>query len=81
MLNKKQLFTVFPLLIASTMANADWEGDAKLGQEKAYTCQFCHGATGYANVDGYPHINGQNAKYIYNAMLAYQKGERTTQWG
>nr|WP_269809003.1 cytochrome c [Enterovibrio nigricans] len=55
--------------------------NAETGQQKAYTCQFCHGSTGYTNVDAYPHINGQNATYLYNAMMAYKNGERTNALG
>lgn len=51
-------------------------GKSDLGQKKAYSCQFCHGVTGYSARDGYPHLNGQNGQYLFNAMQSYQHGER-----
>ena len=63
-------FISSPLLAAMPVGKSD------LGQKKAYSCQFCHGATGYSQRGGYPHLNGQNAQYLYNAMLSYQHGER-----
>ncbi|MDD1780233.1 cytochrome c [Enterovibrio sp. ZSDZ35] len=81
MLNKLKTLSFFALVLSTGTAIAAPKGDAELGQQKAYTCQFCHGATGYTNVDAYPHINGQNAVYLYNAMLAYKNGERTNALG
>lgn len=73
------------LIIASlslmSAASLAVEGDPVLGQQKAYTCQFCHGETGYTPKTDYPHINGQNAGYLYNAMQAYQLGERAGAMG
>lgn len=63
-------------LVSVTSLAANAEGDPELGQQKAYTCQFCHGQTGYTPKADYPHINGQNAGYLYNAMKSYQVGER-----
>ncbi|MGF1864340.1 cytochrome c [Enterovibrio norvegicus] len=63
-------FTSLPLLADMPIGNSD------LGQNKAFSCQFCHGVTGYSQRDGYPHLNGQNAKYLFNAMQGYQQGER-----
>ncbi|MBV7300465.1 c-type cytochrome [Enterovibrio paralichthyis] len=65
-------------LTSSALENA---GNAELGQQKAYTCQFCHGATGYAPRPDYPNINGQNAQYLFNAMKAYKTGERSGAMG
>lgn len=66
---------LFILGLVSVSALAQ-EGNIELGQQKAYTCQFCHGATGYAPKPDYPNINGQNAQYLFNAMKAYREGER-----
>jgi cytochrome c553 len=56
------------------------KGDAKAGQSKAAMCIGCHGIVGYQasfpEVYKAPMISGQNAKYISNALAAYQKGER-----
>ena len=47
---------------------------------KAATCLGCHAVPGYKAdfpiVYSVPMIGGQNAKYIENALKAYQKGER-----
>lgn len=56
------------------------KGDAKLGQTKAAMCIGCHGIVGYQasfpEIYKAPKISGQGAKYISNALAAYQKGER-----
>jgi cytochrome c553 len=56
------------------------KGDAKAGQSKAAMCIGCHGIVGYQasfpEIYKAPKISGQNAKYISNALAAYQKGER-----
>jgi len=53
--------------------------DARRGRELVYTCQGCHGVTGYKNAyPNYhvPRIGGQSAQYLSNALHGYQKGER-----
>jgi cytochrome c553 len=56
------------------------KGDAKAGQSKAAMCIGCHGIAGYQasfpEIYKAPMISGQGAKYISNALAAYQKGER-----
>nr|WP_081796143.1 cytochrome c [Enterovibrio calviensis] len=52
------------------------EGNSDIGMQKAYTCQFCHGVTGVSPRDDYPNMNGQNAEYLYDAMMAYKEGQR-----
>jgi cytochrome c553 len=56
------------------------KGDVKAGQSKAAMCIGCHGIVGYQasfpEIYKAPKISGQNAKYISNALAAYQKGER-----
>ncbi len=54
-------------------------GDAKRGQQLTYTCQGCHGVTGYRNA--YPNfhvpkIGGQSPQYLTNALTEYQQGKR-----
>ncbi len=54
-------------------------GDAKRGQQLTYTCQGCHGVTGYRNA--YPNfhvpkIGGQSPQYLINALTEYQQGKR-----
>jgi cytochrome c553 len=54
-------------------------GDAGRGKELTYTCQGCHGVTGYKNA--YPNyhvpmIGGQSQQYLVNALTEYQQGTR-----
>ena len=54
-------------------------GDVARGKELTYTCQGCHGVTGYKNA--YPNyhvpmIGGQSPQYLMNALTEYQKGTR-----
>lgn len=55
------------------------EGSAERGKQLAYTCQGCHGVTGYKNVyPSYhvPKIAGQSREYLTNALGEYRKGSR-----
>jgi cytochrome c553 len=79
----KLLTSVVSLFVASltTVALAqDIKGDAAVGKTKAAMCIGCHGIVGYQasfpEVYKVPMISGQGAKYISNALAAYQKGER-----
>ena len=54
-------------------------GNAEQGRTLAYTCQGCHGVTGYKNAyPSYhvPKIGGQSAEYLVQALTEYQKGGR-----
>jgi cytochrome c553 len=54
-------------------------GDAARGRQLTYTCQGCHGVTGYKNAyPNYhvPKIGGQAAPYLVNALTVYQQGNR-----
>ena len=54
-------------------------GDAGRGKELTYTCQGCHGVTGYKNAyPNYhvPKIGGQAPQYLINALTEYQQGKR-----
>ena len=64
-----------PVAAAPTVA----KGDAKRGLQLTYTCQGCHGVTGYKNAyPNYhvPKIGGQSTQYLVNALTAYQQGTR-----
>ena len=54
-------------------------GNAESGRQLAYTCQGCHGITGYKNA--YPSfkvplIGGQSAEYLAQALHEYRDGNR-----
>ena len=54
-------------------------GNAGTGRTLAYTCQGCHGVTGYRNVYPtfhVPRIGGQSAEYLTQALTEYKKGNR-----
>jgi cytochrome c553 len=55
------------------------KGDAAAGKQLTYTCQGCHGVTGYKNAyPNYhvPRIGGQSEQYLLNALTEYKKGSR-----
>jgi cytochrome c553 len=55
------------------------KGDAAKGKMLAYTCQGCHGITGYKNAyPSYhvPRIGGQSAQYLASALNEYREGRR-----
>ncbi|MDR0182232.1 c-type cytochrome [Lysobacter arvi] len=60
-------------------APASLKGDAARGKQLTYTCQGCHGVTGYKNAyPNYhvPRIGGQSEVYLTNALTEYKKGSR-----
>ena len=67
------------LLLAAPAAVAQAQGDAQNGRQLVYTCQGCHGVTGYKNAyPNYhvPKIGGQSEVYLVNALTEYQQGKR-----
>jgi len=55
------------------------KGDAAKGQMLTYTCQGCHGITGYKNAYPsfhVPRIGGQSAEYLTQALTEYREGKR-----
>jgi len=64
---------------AATAAAAPLVGDAGKGKQLTYTCQGCHGVTGYKNAyPNYhvPKIGGQTPQYLVNALSEYRAGKR-----
>lgn len=79
----KLLTNVLAFFVAcATTASVAQEikGNADVGKTKAAMCIGCHGIQGYQasfpEIHKVPMISGQGAKYISNALSAYQKGER-----
>jgi cytochrome c553 len=83
----KLLTSVVTFIGAITVASVttvtwaqDIKGDTNAGKTKAAMCIGCHGIVGYQasfpEIHKVPMISGQGAKYISNALMAYQKGER-----
>lgn len=77
----KKLFVLLALAGATNLVSAaDVTGNVKAADNKVAMCIGCHGIPGYKatfpEVYQVPMIGGQSAKYIENALKAYQKGER-----
>lgn len=52
-------------------------GDAAAGQHLAATrCAACHGTDGNSAAAQYPKLAGQNPRYLYGQLLAFQRGFR-----
>lgn len=52
------------------------EADPVAGAAKAAACVACHGNDGNSLIPDYPHIAGQNAKYLETQMRQMRDGER-----
>lgn len=64
---------------AAPAASAAVAGNADNGRLLTYTCQGCHGVTGYKNAyPSYrvPKIGGQSAQYLTQALSEYRLGKR-----
>ncbi len=73
------LLPAFTLPALAAEPSTPMAGDAKKGQQLTYTCQGCHGVTGYRNA--YPNyrvplIGGQSKEYLAAALGEYKKGTR-----
>ena len=75
----KRLLLPVALLAMAFAAPAVAKGDAKKGEQLAYTCTGCHGIDQYKNAyPSYrvPKIAGQKEEYLRKALTGYAKGER-----
>lgn len=64
---------------AAPAAAAPITGNADKGRSLTYTCQGCHGITGYKNAyPNYhvPRIGGQSTEYLVSALTEYKNGNR-----
>ena len=67
-----------PAPLAAPAATAP-SGNFDNGRVLAYTCQGCHGITGYKNAyPSYkvPKIGGQSVEYLTQALTEYRQGKR-----
>ena len=78
-MKKHLVFLALAGMLGSASA-ADIVGNAKAAENKVSMCIGCHGIPGYKasypEVYQVPMLGGQSAKYLENALRAYQKGER-----
>ena len=77
----KKIFALLTLVgVVNVAAAADMVGNPKAAENKVAMCIGCHGIPGYKatfpEVYQVPMLGGQSAKYLENALKAYQKGER-----
>ena len=76
---KQEPAATTPAATTAPAAAAPAKGDAAAGKQLTYTCQGCHGVTGYKNAyPNYhvPRIGGQSEQYLLNALTEYKKGSR-----
>lgn len=80
----KMLMSFTTLVVASlpcfSSSAQEVKGTPAAGEKKIVLCIGCHGIKGYQSsfpeIYKVPMISGQGAKYIVEALTAYQKGER-----
>ncbi len=68
-----------PAAAPAAPAAAPITGNADKGRTLTYTCQGCHGITGYKNAyPSYrvPKIGGQSSQYLTQALTEYREGKR-----
>ena len=53
------------------------DGDSATGQQKAATCEACHGKDGHSIDPSYPNLAGQHEDYLVKALTDYRSGART----
>ena len=74
MINKT--LCAFVLLVVTPFAGQALAGDAAAGQQKAVTCNACHGESGVPEVVTYPILAGQYPSYLTHALEGYRSGAR-----
>ncbi|MDY7579723.1 cytochrome c [Herbaspirillum sp. RTI4] len=78
-MKKLFVFLAFAGGVGSAVA-ADIVGNPLAAENKVSMCIGCHGISGYRasypEVFPVPMLGGQSAKYLENALKAYQKGDR-----
>ena len=68
--------TVSAVLIGLAGISQAAPGNANAGQQKAQTCQGCHGVDGNSMIPAYPKLAGQIAEYIVKQLREFKKGTR-----
>jgi len=66
---------IFTLMLLPQLAAA--KGNAANGQQKAATCEACHGKNGKSLDPNYPNLAGQHESYLIKALSDYRAGRRT----
>jgi cytochrome c553 len=75
--HSKTLLLLAGLMLAVFTASAYAAGNVDAGEEKAVTCQACHGVAGAKSVTpDIPLLAGQHENYLAFALKAYRSGSR-----
>lgn len=79
----KRKILLMALALCLPPSGAAWAADKALpagniaaGKVIAAGCVDCHGADGISPQAGVPHLAGQHASYLLEALMAYKKGAR-----
>ena len=66
------------LLLLGTGVSAESliDGSAEAGKTKSTTCAACHGADGVSVNPEWPNLAAQNARYLYEQLMAFKSGDR-----
>jgi len=75
-MKKAPLTMLLSALALTAVTNPASAADIAAGKEKAKVCFSCHGEDGRASIPEYPHLAGQQAKYLEIALKAYADGSR-----
>ena len=74
-----------PRMLAAPSSNVAWtteiehlinNGDPERGQLLAYGCVACHGTGGLSVSPAYPHIDGQDARYLFKQLQDFRDKTR-----
>ena len=76
MIKKLKLVLFLTLSTACFAVSAAPSGNAAAGKGKSAACAACHGADGNSTATEFPRLAGQNADYLYIALVQYQTGKR-----
>ena len=66
-----------PLLLACFWAAPVIAADSAAGEQKAATCQGCHGPKGKSSSAQWPNLAAQQPAYIINQLNAFKAGTRS----
>lgn len=72
---KKIVTSILLTLGVSAWAMAD--GDPQAGKDKALSCGACHGPVGVSMSPDFPHLAGQNERYLIKQLTDIQSGLRS----
>ena len=63
-------------LVAASMGQTAWAGNADAGKAKSVPCATCHGQNGMSTLNEAPNLAGQPEIYLIEQLRAYRSGKR-----